>query len=54
MELEVLGLKYSSVQMQQMDLSLLLLVEQTIQMDSRKLLEVELELVHILKEPYKE
>lgn len=54
LELEVLELKYSSIQKQQKDWSLLLQVEQIAQMGFKMKLGVELELVHILEEVSKD
>lgn len=54
MELEVLELKYSSIQKQQKDWSLLLQVEQIAQMGLKMQLGVELESVHILEEVSKD
>lgn len=54
LKLEVLELKYSSIQKQQKDWSLLLQVEQIAQMGFKMKLGVELELVHILEEVSKD
>lgn len=54
LELEVLELKYSSIQKQQKDWSLLLQVKQIAQMGFKMKLGVELELVHILEEVSKD